>query len=75
MSEIVEFINSNWSGVLAVLAAVHALAIAIVNLTPTPADDAVVAKVYRVIEVLAGIITPNAKDAGAPSKSDKEAVG
>lgn len=46
---------------LVVLFAIHALALAIVNLTPTPKDDAVVAKVYRVLEILAGIITRLAK--------------
>jgi len=42
-------------GYLAVVFALHALAVAVVNLTPTPKDDAVVAKAYRVIEFLAGI--------------------
>lgn len=46
---------------LVVLFAIHALALAIVNLTPTPKDDAAVAKVYRVLEILAGIITRLAK--------------
>jgi len=46
---------------LAVLFAIHALALAIVNLTPTPKDDAAVAKLYRVLEILAGIITRLAK--------------
>jgi len=42
---------------MAILFAIHALALAIVNLTPTPKDDAVVAKYYRIIEILAGIVT------------------
>ena len=46
---------------LIVLLASHALALAIVNLTPTPKDDEVVAKVYRAIEILAGIVTRLAK--------------
>jgi len=46
---------------LTVLFAIHALALAIVNLTPTPKDDAAVAKLYRVLEILAGIITRLAK--------------
>lgn len=46
---------------LAILFAIHALAVLIVNLTPTPKDDAAVAKFYKVIEVLAGIITKLAK--------------
>jgi len=46
---------------LAILFAIHALALAIVNLTPTPKDDAAVAKYYRVLEILAGIVTRLAK--------------
>lgn len=46
---------------LTVLFAIHALALTIVNLTPTPKDDAAVAKFYRVLEILAGIITRLAK--------------
>lgn len=42
---------------LTVLFATHALALAIVNLTPTPKDNTMVAKYYRVLEILAGVIT------------------
>lgn len=56
------FITENWEAFLAVLAALHGLAIAIVNLTPTPKDDEILAKIYRVIEILAGILTSRAKD-------------
>ena len=56
------FITENWEAFLAVLAALHGLAIAIVNLTPTPKDDEILAKIYRVVEILAGILTDRAKD-------------
>jgi hypothetical protein len=53
---------------LPVLAAIHALAVAIVNLTPTPKDNQALGdvtrmavKLYRAIEILAGIWTPLAK--------------
>jgi hypothetical protein len=46
---------------LVVLLASHALALAIVNLTPTPKDDEAVSKIYRAIEILAGIVTRLAK--------------
>jgi hypothetical protein len=53
---------------LPVLAAIHALAVAIVNLTPTPRDDEALAgfqrgavKAYRLLEIAAGIIGPLAK--------------
>lgn len=47
--------------IVAALFAIHAAALAIVNLTPTPHDDAAVAKFYRVIEILAGVVTRLAK--------------
>lgn len=46
---------------LTLLLSAHALALAIVNLTPTPKDDEFVAKAYRFIEMLAGFVHPNAK--------------
>ncbi|MFZ9315661.1 MAG: hypothetical protein ACO24P_00240 [Candidatus Nanopelagicaceae bacterium] len=47
--------------IVGALLALHAAAVAIVNLTPTPKDDAVVAQAYRVIEIFAGIVTRLAK--------------
>jgi len=44
-----------------VAAAVHGAALVIVNMTKTPKDDEIVAKVYKLIEIAAGIITPRAK--------------
>mgnify|MGYP003322069037 CR=1 FL=1 len=41
--------------------AIHAAALAIVNLTPTPKDDAIVGKLYKVIEFAAGIVSKVAK--------------
>jgi hypothetical protein len=54
--------------VLTIVIAAHGLALAIVNLTPTPKDDDALdtisrmgVKVYRAIELLAGVITPLVK--------------
>jgi len=58
----VEFVTSNVDGILAVLFAVHALAVAVVNLTPTPRDDEIVGKVYKAIEFLAGVFGRTAKE-------------
>jgi hypothetical protein len=33
----------------------------IVNLTPTPKDDAAVAKLYRLVEILAGLLSKKVK--------------
>lgn len=56
------WIVENWDAVLAVLAGVHALAVAVVNLTPTPKDNEILEKVYKVVEVAAGLFTTKAKD-------------
>ena len=47
--------------IIDVLLAAHALALVIVNLTKSPKDDEAVAKIYRVIEYLAGFITKISK--------------
>lgn len=47
--------------IVAALFAIHAAALAIVNLTPTPKDDEVVGKFYRFIEIAAGIVSRLAK--------------
>lgn len=53
---------------IALAVAIHGVALAVVNLTPTPKDNEaldsyarVVVKAYRAIEILAGIISPRAK--------------
>ena len=53
---------------IAVAIAVHGAAVAIVNLTPTPKDDKflgkysrMAVKLYRAIEIMAGVITPLVK--------------
>ena len=54
--------------VIGIVIAAHGLALAIVNMTPTPKDDEALdsisrmgVKVYRAIELLAGVITPLVK--------------
>ena len=53
---------------VALVVALHGVALVIVNLTPTPKDDEalgaarrVVVKLYRVVEILAGIVGPRVK--------------
>jgi hypothetical protein len=53
---------------VALVIALHGVALVIVNLTPTPRDNEtlgnarrVVVKLYRAIEILAGIVGPLAK--------------
>ncbi len=61
VTEILTYVTTNSAGILAAIAAAHVLAVAIVNLTPTPKDDEVVAKVYSAVEFVAGIFTAKAK--------------
>lgn len=53
---------ANLDGILVALLGTQALAQLIVNLTPTPRDDVWTGKVYRAIEVVAGIVTKRAKE-------------
>ncbi len=46
---------------ITLLLALHALASAITALTPTPKDDAIVAKIYKVLEKIA-LVVNNAKE-------------
>ena len=53
---------------VALVIALHGVALVIVNMTPTPKDDEaldaaqrVVVKLYRAVEILAGIVGPLAK--------------
>jgi hypothetical protein len=53
---------------VALAVAIHGLALAIVNLTPTPKDNEAldgyskaIVKAYRAIEILAGLVGPLAK--------------
>jgi len=57
----VDFITQNWSDIVAIAGALHLLALAIINVTPTPKDNEVYGKFYKVIERLAGIFTKTAK--------------
>ena len=56
-----QYLLNNWAEVAGVLAAVHVLALAIVNATSTPRDDEIYGKFYKVVEVIAGIVTKTAK--------------
>ena len=55
------FIFKNWSEIIGVAGAAHLVALAVVNLTPTPKDDEAYARFYKVIEKFAGLITKMAK--------------
>ena len=55
------FILENWSSIVGIAGAAPLLALAIVNVTPTPKDNELYGKFYKVVEMLAGIVTKVAK--------------
>lgn len=57
----VTYLLNNWAEVAGIAVALHVLALAIVNATPTPKDDQLYGKIYKLIEILAGIVTKMAK--------------
>ena len=57
----IHYLAENWAEVAGILAALHVLALAVVNATPTLKDDEIYGKLYKVIEVIAGIVTKTAK--------------
>ena len=57
----VHYISDNWADIVGILAPVHVLALAIVNVTPSKKDDELYNKLYKIIELFAGIITKTAK--------------
>jgi len=56
-----QYLLNNWAEVAGIAGALHILALAIVNLTPTPKDDEIYGKFYKVIEMIAGIVSKTAK--------------
>jgi hypothetical protein len=56
-----QFVQSNWEGIVLVLTSAVALASAVTALTPTPKDDGIVKKLYALIDTLA-INVGKAKD-------------
>ena len=64
----IDFVVNNIETILLAILGTQALAQLIVNLTPTPRDDVWAGKVYRVVELVAGIVTKRAKE-GPPNKA------
>lgn len=63
-----EWITGNMRELFEIGLAIHGVAVMVVNLTPTPKDDEAVSAAgatlrqsYRIIEILAGVVTPLVK--------------
>ena len=53
MKEIITYLVSNVDSIVAALTAIVAAASAIAALTPTPTDDSLIAKAYKIVDWLA----------------------
>ena len=58
MTQVIQWCSENWQGVLAVLGGVVTVATAVVKLTPTPKDDAILAKIISVLAALS-LVNPD----------------
>ena len=57
-----QYLLAHGSDILFYAGIIHTVALAIVNLTPTPVDNDVVGKIYKAVEWSAGVITAVAKE-------------
>ena len=53
MGEVITYITANWESIIAAITAVVTAAAAITALTPSTKDDSVVAKIRKVLNLLA----------------------
>ena len=58
-----QYVQENWEGIVAVLTGLIATASAVAALTPTPKDDGIVKKLYKLVDLLA-LTVGKAKDKG-----------
>ena len=48
-----QFVQENWEGIALILTSAVALASAVAAITPTPKDDGIVKKLYKLVDALA----------------------
>ena len=48
-----QYVQENWALILGILTAAVALASAVAAITPTPKDDGIVKKLYKILDLLA----------------------
>ncbi|MGN0016529.1 MAG: hypothetical protein ACI37O_04240 [Candidatus Avelusimicrobium sp.] len=71
MSETITWVTNHWKDVLAVIGGVVGVATLIVKLTPTQKDDAVLAKIIKVLSAL-GLCNPDGSFIGKADTSEKK---
>lgn len=57
----IEYISNNWDTILSLIVALHAVALIVVNMTPTPKDNEWLEKIYKWVELVAGVVSKKAK--------------
>ena len=72
MEQILPWISAHWDTVLAIYGAVVACATIIVKVTPTQADDAILAKVISVISFFSHLDPKKPIDPNAPTEAIKK---
>jgi len=66
------WINTNWETILAIYGAVVACASVIIKITPTQADDAILAKGLAVIDFFSTVAVKKPIDPNAPTEAIKK---
>ena len=57
-----DFIVNHWTDIVGIAGALHLLALAVVNVTPSKKDDEIYNRFYKVVEIFAGLVTKTAKE-------------
>lgn len=66
----ITFITANWAALVGVLAALLSVAALIAKLTPTPKDDAIIAKILYVVNLLPQSARQSYEAKKAPKKDE-----
>ena len=72
MEPIINWISTNWVTIVAIYGAVVACASVIIKITPTQADDAILAKVISVISFFSHLDPKKPVDPNAPTEAIKK---
>jgi hypothetical protein len=67
MENVISWISANWPNILAIYGAVVACASVIIKITPTQADDAILAKVLAVVDFFSTVAVKKPVDPNAPT--------
>lgn len=65
ISNVIAWSVENWAVIAGIAGAAHVLALAIVNVTKTPKDNEILAKVYAVLSFVGGLVTKEARGVNA----------